>query len=84
MPANVVVKMLGGQSESPGGGQGGSPAGGAAAGGGAPGGGAPGGGTGGHAVGGFPHNIVIPSGRKVKKLTVSDQGGQVHLDVELD
>ena len=73
MPAKVVVKLTG-QTESPGGGQGG----------GAAGGGAPGGGTGGHAVGGFPHNVEIPQGKKIKKLTVVDQGGQVHLDVELD
>jgi hypothetical protein len=74
MPAKVFVKMASGQTESPGGGQGG----------GAPGGGSPGGGTGGHAVGGFPHNVEIPQGKKIKKLTVVDQGGQVHLDVELD
>lgn len=69
MPAKVVVKMASGQTESPGGGQGG---------------GAPGGGTGGHAVGGFPHNVEIPQGKKIKKLTVVDEGGQVHLDLELD
>jgi hypothetical protein len=78
MPAKVVVKLTG-QTESPGGGQGGG-----AAGAGAAGAGAPGGGTGGHAVGGFPHNVEIPQGKKIKKLTVVDQGGQVHLDVELD
>jgi hypothetical protein len=77
MPANVKIRMLGGQTESPGGGGGPTP-------GATPGGGAPGGGSGGHAVGGFPHSVVIPAGKKVKKLTVSDQGGEVHLDVELD